>query len=68
MISGRDAVFPLALCWTYRGFVERGVSMQCILIPSVRRSAAIPEAALMPLVPQGAESRLKPGRVRRAES
>ena len=61
MISGRDAVFPLQLCWAYRGFVERGISMQCILIPSAKRSAAIPEAALIPLVPQSAELRFKGG-------
>ena len=59
MISGRDAVFPLMLCWAYRRFVERGISMQCILIPSVNRSVAIPEAALIPLVPPGATLRLK---------
>ena len=59
MISGRDAVFPITLCWAYRGFVERGISMQCILIPSLKRSAAIPEAALIPLTPQGAELRMR---------
>ena len=71
VISGRDAVFPFMLCWAYRGFIERGVTMQCILIPSVHRLVAIPEAALIPLVPQGVKPRLKGGgggSVRRAAS
>ena len=59
IISGRDAVFPLTLCWAFRRFVERGISMQCILIPSIKRTAAIPEAALIPLVPPNAEPRLR---------
>jgi len=61
MISGRDAVFPFTLCWAYRSFVEGGISMQFVLIPSAKRSAAIPEAALIPLVPQYAELRLREG-------
>jgi len=59
MISGRDAAFPLRLCWAFHHFVERGVSMQFILIPSARRTAAIPEAALIPLVPLKSELRLR---------
>ena len=59
VISGRDAVFPLALCWAFRYFVENGISMQCIIIPSANRTAAIPEAALIPLVPPNAETRLR---------
>ena len=60
VISGRDAVFPLTLCWTYRGFVKHGISMQFIAIPRVGyRTFVIPEAALIPLAVRGAELRLQ---------
>ena len=62
IISGRDAVFPLTLCWAFRSFVQRGISMQHILIPSVNRTFAIPAAALIPLVPPNAETRLRRAR------
>ena len=68
IISGRDVVFPHALCWTFRRFVERGVSMQIILIPSAKRTAAIPEAALIPLMPPNAETRLRRARELRGDS
>ena len=68
IISGRDAVFPLTLCWAFGRFVERGVFMQCILIPSAKRTVAIPEAALIPLVPPNAETRLRRARELRGDS
>ena len=68
IISGRDATFPLTLCWTFRRFAERGISMQCVLIPSVNRMVAIPEAALIRLVPPNAETRLRRARELRGDS
>src|SRR5689334_21393009 len=58
MISCRHAVFPLTLCRAYRRFVVRGISMQWILIPRYKRTVALPEAALIPLVQPKAETRV----------